>query len=124
MSTRAPHKSALRLTGPALVLALSLGPAACTGGESKPSLSEAMANAALVRRGRWINSTFVFGIGDEDYLITIREGRIDSVVLDTAQLRRHAARSGDHLELLRTARASDVTPRAGAVSSASPRESR
>ena len=44
MSTRAPHKTALRLTGPALVMALAMGPAACTG-ESKPSLAEAMKKA-------------------------------------------------------------------------------
>lgn len=45
MSTRAPHKTALRLTGPALALALAMGPTACSGGESKPTLAEAMAKA-------------------------------------------------------------------------------
>jgi hypothetical protein len=45
MSTRAPHNSALRLSGSALALALALAPVACTGGESKPSLAEAMKKA-------------------------------------------------------------------------------
>ena len=34
------------------------------------------ANAALVRRGRWLNAVMLLGIGDQNWLITIREGRI------------------------------------------------
>jgi len=38
-------------------------------------------NAALVRRGRWINLTFVLGIDEHDYLVTVRGGRIETVGL-------------------------------------------
>ena len=34
------------------------------------------ADAALVHRGRWVNLTFTFGVGDIDYLITIQQGKI------------------------------------------------
>ncbi|MEM7408597.1 MAG: hypothetical protein AAF458_25150 [Pseudomonadota bacterium] len=37
------------------------------------------ANAALVRRGRWVNLTFLFGIDDTDYLVRIAEGRVVDV---------------------------------------------
>ncbi len=36
------------------------------------------ANAALVRRGRWTNAVMMLGIGDQNWLITIQEGRITS----------------------------------------------
>ncbi len=36
-------------------------------------------DAALVHRGRWVNLTFLLGIGEADYLVTIREGRVASV---------------------------------------------
>ena len=34
------------------------------------------ADPALVHRGRWVNLTFTFGVGDIDYLITIQQGKI------------------------------------------------
>ncbi len=37
------------------------------------------ANTALVRRGRWISLTFVLGIDENDYLIKVQDGRIESV---------------------------------------------
>lgn len=37
------------------------------------------ADAALVRRGRWVNLTFVLGIGRDDYLVTIVEGQVKGV---------------------------------------------
>ena len=37
------------------------------------------ADAGLVRRGRWVDLTFLIGIGEADYLVTIREGRVESV---------------------------------------------
>ncbi len=37
-------------------------------------------NAALVHRGRWVNLTFLLGIGEADYLVTIREGRAPSFI--------------------------------------------
>jgi len=33
-------------------------------------------DAALVRRGRWVNLDFLFGIGEEEFVITVAEGRI------------------------------------------------
>ena len=36
-------------------------------------------NAALVHRGRWVNLTFLLGIGELDYLVTIREGRVAGI---------------------------------------------
>ncbi|MCH9674071.1 MAG: hypothetical protein K0U93_21715 [Gammaproteobacteria bacterium] len=38
------------------------------------------ANAALIRRGRWVNLTFTLGIDDDDYLVTIDHGRISEIV--------------------------------------------
>ena len=38
------------------------------------------ADAPLVDRGRWVNLTFLLGIDDEDYLVTIVEGRVTDVV--------------------------------------------
>ena len=37
-------------------------------------------NPALVRRGRWTNAVMLLGIGEENHWVTIREGRIDSIV--------------------------------------------
>ena len=34
------------------------------------------ANPALVRRGRWTTATMLLGIGDQNWLISIEEGRI------------------------------------------------
>ncbi|MGI9335856.1 MAG: hypothetical protein ACR2RL_22135 [Gammaproteobacteria bacterium] len=39
------------------------------------------ADAALGRRGRWVNLTFLLGAGEEDYLVTIAEGRVKHVEL-------------------------------------------
>ncbi len=36
-------------------------------------------DAALIHRGRWVNLTFLLGIGEADYLVTIREGRVASI---------------------------------------------
>lgn len=33
-------------------------------------------NPALIRRGRWTNAVLMLGIGENHWLITIREGRI------------------------------------------------
>ncbi|HXH84203.1 MAG TPA: hypothetical protein VNN07_14955 [Candidatus Tectomicrobia bacterium] len=34
------------------------------------------ADAALVRRGRFLSTTFLVGIGDTDWLVAVHEGRI------------------------------------------------
>ena len=34
---------------------------------------------ALVRRGRWVNLTFVLGIGPDDFLVHVEAGRIRAV---------------------------------------------
>ena len=34
------------------------------------------ANPALVRRGRWTNAVMLLGIGDQNWIIEIRDGRI------------------------------------------------
>jgi hypothetical protein len=36
-------------------------------------------NPALVKRGRWVNLTFVLGIDTHDYLVTIADGKIMKV---------------------------------------------
>jgi hypothetical protein len=36
-------------------------------------------DAALVRRGRWLNDTFMVEVGADQYLIHVRAGRIDKV---------------------------------------------
>jgi hypothetical protein len=36
-------------------------------------------NPNLVRRGRFVNTTFLIGVDDADYLIRIAEGRVASV---------------------------------------------
>jgi hypothetical protein len=36
-------------------------------------------DAVLVRRGRWLNDTFMVEVGDDQYLIHVRGGRIDKV---------------------------------------------
>ncbi len=47
------------------------------------------ADAALVRRGRWVSLDFVLGIGDEDWIVSIERGRVAGV-----ERRRLATRSG------------------------------
>jgi hypothetical protein len=37
------------------------------------------ADDALVRRGRWVDLSFLLGIGETEYMITIREGRVERV---------------------------------------------
>ena len=37
------------------------------------------ADPVLRHRGRWVNLTFVLGIGDDDYLITIAAGKITDI---------------------------------------------
>ena len=37
------------------------------------------ADAALVRRGRWVNLMFTFGIDDTSYLIEIEQGRVKAL---------------------------------------------
>ena len=36
-------------------------------------------NQSLVNRGRFVNSSFLIGIGDKDYIITIERGRVVGV---------------------------------------------
>ena len=36
-------------------------------------------NAALVRRGRWMTADFVVGVDDQDFVISIREGRVTGI---------------------------------------------
>ena len=36
---------------------------------------------SLVYRGRWVNLTFILGLGEEDYLIKVVEGKVQSVIL-------------------------------------------
>ena len=38
------------------------------------------ANAALVRRGQWLNAVMLLGIGDQNWLVTFEAGRIASCV--------------------------------------------
>ena len=37
------------------------------------------ANRRLVYQGRWVNLTFVLGVGDDDHLITIAAGKITEI---------------------------------------------
>ena len=37
------------------------------------------ADTSLVHRGRWVNLTFVFGIDEDDYLITIKAGKVTDI---------------------------------------------
>ncbi|NKB59066.1 MAG: hypothetical protein GKS00_22285 [Alphaproteobacteria bacterium] len=37
------------------------------------------ADTALVRRGRYVSLDFLVGIGDTDYIVAVREGRVMSV---------------------------------------------
>ena len=37
------------------------------------------ADAALIQRGRWVSLSFLLGIDDEDYVITIDEGRVTAI---------------------------------------------
>ena len=43
--------------------------------------SRVNANVSLVHRGRWVNLTFVLGIGEDDYLITVTAGKITNIRL-------------------------------------------
>ncbi|MEM9028465.1 MAG: hypothetical protein AAGC70_08860 [Pseudomonadota bacterium] len=45
------------------------------------------ADAALVRRGRWMTADVLLGIGDDAYLVVIREGRIETVATANAFVR-------------------------------------
>ena len=36
-------------------------------------------NRQLVHQGRWVNLTFVLGVGDDDHLITIAAGKITEI---------------------------------------------
>ena len=42
--------------------------------------TRANANAALVRRGRFVDTSFLLGVGETPWLITISAGRVVSVV--------------------------------------------
>jgi hypothetical protein len=37
------------------------------------------ANAGLVRRGQYVSLSFLLGVGEEDYVVTIEKGRVSSV---------------------------------------------
>ena len=37
------------------------------------------ADPALVRRGRWVNLSFVLGVGEAEYVIAIADGRVENV---------------------------------------------
>ena len=43
--------------------------------------SQVNADSRLVHRGRWVNLTFLLGIGNEDYLISIVAGKITAIRL-------------------------------------------
>lgn len=56
------------------------------------------ADAALVRRGRWVNLAFLLGIDEEDFIVTITEGKVEAVLprrlaTDTGQFSIRAARA-------------------------------
>ncbi len=40
----------------------------------------ANANSALIRRGRFVNVTFLIGVGDTAWLVSIHDGRVEKVV--------------------------------------------
>ncbi|MEM9061368.1 MAG: hypothetical protein AAGD13_12975 [Pseudomonadota bacterium] len=44
------------------------------------------ANAALVRRGRWASFTMLLGIGAENWLVTIENGRISACEREDLQV--------------------------------------
>ena len=44
------------------------------------------ADPGLVRRGRWMNAVMMLGVGDQNWLITIREGRIASCTPQTLRI--------------------------------------
>ncbi|MDQ8732717.1 hypothetical protein [Bradyrhizobium sp. LHD-71] len=48
------------------------------------------ANAALVRRGQYLNTTFLLQVGSEGWLVTIDRGRIASVAREGLPLVDHA----------------------------------
>ncbi len=39
------------------------------------------ADTALVRRGRWVNLSFLLGIDAEDYVVTIADGKVAALAL-------------------------------------------
>ena len=39
-------------------------------------------NAGIVRRGQWTNAVMLLGIGDKNWMITIRAGQIESIALE------------------------------------------
>ena len=41
--------------------------------------SRVNANDALVRRGRYVSLSFLLGVGETDYVVTIEQGRVSSV---------------------------------------------
>lgn len=42
--------------------------------------ADANANESLVHRGRYVNAVMLIDLGDESHLVTIRSGRIESIV--------------------------------------------
>ena len=48
--------------------------------EDLPALVNA--NEALVRRGRWTNADMLLGIGEREWIVAIREGRISLAPVD------------------------------------------
>ena len=46
--------------------------------ESLPA--RANENASLVRRGRWVSLSFLVGVGDDDFIVRIDEGRVTAIV--------------------------------------------
>ena len=50
-------------------------------------INEINSNDRLVEKGRWINLTFTFGIGQNDYLFEIIEGKVISTTKRTVLTR-------------------------------------
>lgn len=48
------------------------------------------ADTALVRRGRFVSLDFIVGVGDTDYVVAVREGRIGAV--EKRRVQTHAGR--------------------------------
>lgn len=44
-------------------------------------------NAALVRRGRFLSTTFLVGVGDTPVYVTVRDGRVEDVAPGAALMR-------------------------------------
>jgi hypothetical protein len=65
---------------PPAKLAGQLRCAAPSGGDMLEKLPELVnRDVVLVRRGRWLSDTFMVEVGDDQYLIHVRAGRIDTV---------------------------------------------